>query len=293
MVSGPVRSVAPIGTILGEGPVWSPGEGSLWFVDIKGCAIHRFHPETSAHKTWATPLPPGWILPVAGGGWMVGLKSGLHLFDPMTGGFTLYADVENELPNNRLNDATCGPNGRLWFGTMDDEEASDTGKIYKLMGSSVVDSGLPRVCITNGPAISPDGKVLYHTDTLGGVIYASDLDEHANASGTRVFATISSRDGYPDGPTIDSEGYLWTGLFAGWGARRYSPSGELVECVAFPVANVTKLTFGGPDLTTIYATTATKGLSDADLLVQPLAGGLFAFEADTPGLLTEPINLSH
>jgi xylono-1,5-lactonase len=271
--------------------VWSYDEAALWFVDIKGCAIHRFQPESGAHKTWTTPSPIGWILPVASGGWMVGLKSGLHWFDAATGQFSLYADVENHLPNNRLNDATSALDGRLWFGTMDDGESAHTGRIYKLMDGLVVDSGLPPVCITNGPAISPDGMVLYHTDTLGGVIYASDLDAHARVSGTRIFAQIPAHDGYPDGPIVDSAGYLWTGLFAGWGVRRYSPIGELVEEVPFPVANVTKLAFGGPKLTTLYATTASKGLSDQDLLAQPLAGGLFAFETEVPGLSTQPINL--
>jgi xylono-1,5-lactonase len=164
MASGPVKCVAPIGSVLGEGPVWSPDGAALWFVDIKGCAIHQFHPQTSEHKTWSTPSSVGWILPIASGGWMVGLKSGLHLFDPITGSFTLYAEVEADLPNNRLNDATCSRAGGLWFGTMDDGEGADTGRIYKLNGGLVIDSGLPPVCITNGPAISPNGKVLYHTD---------------------------------------------------------------------------------------------------------------------------------
>jgi sugar lactone lactonase YvrE len=90
---------------------------------------------------------------------------------------------------------------------------------------------------------------------------------------------------------VDAEGCVWTGLFAGWGARRYSPAGELVEVVRFPVANVTKLAFGGEDLTTVYATTAWKGLSLAERETQPLAGGVFRFEADTPGLPQNEVRL--
>jgi sugar lactone lactonase YvrE len=165
---------------------------------------------------------------------------------------------------------------------MDDGEENPTGALYRLdeSGLSVMDPGY---VITNGPAISPDAGTLYHTDTLQKRIYAFDLHADGSLSGKRVFATIEEGAGYPDGPVVDSQGCLWTGLFGGWGVRRYSPQGQLLECVSFPVANVTKLAFGGPDLMTIYATTARKGLDSAALAAQPLAGGLFCFRAETPG----------
>jgi sugar lactone lactonase YvrE len=102
-------------------------------------------------------------------------------------------------------------------------------------------------------------------------------------AGKRIFAVIEEGAGYPDGSVVDSQGCLWTGLFGGWAARRYSPQGQLLEVVSFPVANVTKLAFAGSDLRTVYATTARKGLDSPALAAQPLAGGLFRFQADTPG----------
>jgi sugar lactone lactonase YvrE len=136
--------------------------------------------------------------------------------------------------------------------------------------------------ITNGPALSPDGRTLYHTDTLERVIYAFDLDEAGALLSRSVFAEVDR--GYPDGPAVDADGCVWTGLFGGWGLNRYAPTGELLEHVPFPVANVTKPAFGGEDLRTVYVTTAWKGLSAAEREAQPLAGGLFRFLADTPGL---------
>jgi sugar lactone lactonase YvrE len=137
--------------------------------------------------------------------------------------------------------------------------------------------------ITNGPAFSPDGGTLYHTDTLQKRIYAFDLRNDGSLSDKRVFVTIEEGAGYPDGPVVDAEGCVWTGLFGGWAARRYAPDGRLLQCVAFPTANVTKLAFGGADLTTVYATTARKGLDANALAAQPEAGGLFRFETDIPG----------
>jgi D-xylonolactonase len=139
-------------------------------------------------------------------------------------------------------------------------------------------------CITNGPTTSPDGRTLYHTDTLKKVIYAFDVSPAGDLANKRVFVTIEDGAGYPDGPVADAAGCVWTGLFAGSAVRRYSPKGELLETVRFPVANITKIAFGGADLRTVYATTAWKGLSPAERAAQPLAGALFRFTVDTPGL---------
>ncbi len=99
-----------------------------------------------------------------------------------------------------------------------------------------------------------------------------------------MFAVIEEGAGYPDGLAVDADGCVWTGLFAGWGVRRYSPRGELLNFVRFPCANVTKIAFGGKGLTTAYATTAWKGLTPSQREEQPLAGGLFCFSVATPGL---------
>jgi sugar lactone lactonase YvrE len=95
---------------------------------------------------------------------------------------------------------------------------------------------------------------------------------------------IDRRHGHPDGPTIDAEGCVWIGLYAGWEAWRYSPAGELVERVRFPVANITKLAFGGDDLRTAYATTARQLLSEEEIAKQPQIGDLFEFQVDVPGV---------
>ena len=261
---------------LGEGPVWRAADKAVWFVDIKGLRIHRYEPESGAAFSWQAPAQPGFIAPLQGSGWIAGLKTGLHRFD-------LMATVEDASLGNRLNDGFVDARGRLWFGSMHDGETDLTGALYRLD-----DRGLRRMddgyCITNGPAVSPDGRTLYHTDTLKRVLYAFDLAPDGGLSNKRVFAQIEEGAGYPDGPAVDAEGCVWTGLFAGWGARRYSPKGEQIGFVRLPVANVTKIAFGGPDLKTVYATTAWKGLSPAEREAQPLAGGLFRFDVDTPGL---------
>jgi sugar lactone lactonase YvrE len=275
--------VLPVGCELGEGPVWRAADEALWFVDIKQRRVHCWRPKTGERRTWEAPSEPGFLAPVKGGGWIAGLKSGLHRFDPADGGFEPIATVQDPSLGNRLNDGFVDQEGRLWFGSMHDAETEPTGALYRFdrLGLSRMDAGY---CITNGPCTSPDGKTLYHTDTLEKVVYAFDLATDGALANRRVFVRIEGGAGHPDGSVVDAEGRLWLGLFGGWAARCYSPAGELLEVVRFPVANVTKIAFAGPDLKTAYATTARKGLSPEALVAQPLAGGVFRFPLSTPGL---------
>jgi sugar lactone lactonase YvrE len=267
--------VWPIETMLGEGPLWSAPEQALWFVDIKKNHIHRFEPETGARATYNTPESPGFLVPNGDGRFTVGMTSGLYDFDPKAESFTFTYRVDADHPGNRLNDGARDPKGRLWFGTMDNGEAEKTGSLYRFDagGLAKMDSG---ICITNGPCFSPDGKIIYHTDTLEKTIYAFDVADDGSLSNKRVWVRIEDGAGHPDGSITDSDGCVWVGLFGGWAARRYAPDGKLISIVRFPCANITKLAFGESGI--VYATTAWKGLDAKARAAQPLAGGLFRFE---------------
>jgi sugar lactone lactonase YvrE len=283
MGSGSPTSVWSLGATLGEGPVWVERDRALWFVDIKKKHIHRFDPASGDQRSFDAPEYVGFALPAAGGGFVAGLQSGLAHFDESTGDFRRIAEVEPDLPANRLNDGIVDHSGRLWFGTMDNNEEAETGAIYRLKDDGSVVRVGGECCITNGPGVSPDGRTLYHIDTLRGLVFACTISDDGSLSDRRLFCEIPNSEGYPDGPTVDSEGCVWIGLFFGWSARRYSPRGKLIDTVRFPVSNITKIAFGGPDLRTAYATTARQGLRPDQLAEQPLAGNLFAFEVETSG----------
>jgi len=274
--------VWPVGAELGEGPVWHAAQQALYFVDIKGRALHRCDADGGHRESWSTPQQPGFVLPCDDGNLLCGMQGGLYQFTPDIGSFTLLQPVEQDLPGNRINDGFADHRGRLWFGTMDDAEENPTGSLYR-RERDILKKQDDNYVITNGPAMSPDGKTLYHTDTLLRTVYAFDVDAAGNLSGKRPF-TIIDGSGYPDGMAVDAEGCLWIALFGGWRIERFLPSGELIGVLPFPCANITKLAFGGADLQTVHVTTAWKGLSSAERLQQPLAGGLFSFRADTPGL---------
>jgi sugar lactone lactonase YvrE len=269
---------------LGEGPVWVERDSALWFVDIKKHQIHRFDPADGQRSSWTAPEQVGFIFPAEGGGFVVGLQSGLYHFDEVTGSFDPIAEVEPDRPDNRLNDGVVDPMGRLWFGTMDNNERSKTGAFYCFERGRVTKTPIDGIAITNGPAVSPDGRLLYFVDTLKGTIGCADIEEDGSLGTSRPFVRIDPRDGHPDGPTIDSEGCLWISLYAGWEARRYSPDGDLIGSIRFPVSNITKLAFGGDDFRTAYATTARQLLKPEEIAKQPEIGDLFELEVDIAGV---------
>ncbi len=273
-----------VGAELGEGPVWVGRESALWFVDIKGCRLHRWRPATGERQSWSTPAPPGFLTPRADGDFIVGLKTGLHRFEPGTGALSLLAHVEPHLPENRLNDGCVSPEGALWFGSMHDPETKPAGVLYRLNEQGRCEALDEGYVVTNGPAFSPDGRIFYHCDSARRLIYAFDRPDARTLANRRVFVRIDDGAGFPDGTAVDTEGCLWVALWAGWSVRRYSPSGRLLATVTLPCANVTKLAFGDRDLRTAYVTSARHGLTAAERAAQPLAGDLFSFIAPAPGL---------
>jgi len=271
-----------VGATLGEGVLWDAPEQRVWFVDIKGHRIHRCSHDGVERDSWDAPGQVSFIVPAVDGGMVCSLEDGLYRFDDADGSFTPLAKVEAEETGNRFNDGHVDAAGHLWFGSMHDAEEAPSGALYRFDGARVqqMDDGY---VITNGPALSPDGATLYHTDTLQKRIYAFDRAPDGSLSNKRAFVEIAD-GGYPDGMAVDSAGHLWVATFGGWRIDRFDAAGVKVGEVRFPCANVTKLAFGGEDLRTVYATTARKGLSEQELADQPLAGGLFTFRAETPGL---------
>lgn len=272
-----------VGATLGEGAVWHAASRSVVFVDIKGRRLYRYDTDTDVRRSWVAPGQIGFALPSVDSSWICGVQGGLYRFDFASGIFSRVLPVETDRPGNRLNDGYVDRTGALWFGSMDDAEGQPSGQLYRVGRDgrlSVRDSGY---VITNGPTASPDGRTLYHTDTLQRVVYAFDVGDDGSLERKRVFTTIGGT-GYPDGMAVDEEGCVWVALFGGGRIERFSPDGRCVGRVPFPCSNITKLAFGGDDLQTVYATTARKGLTDEALRNEPLAGGLFAFRAPVKGL---------
>lgn len=289
MATRQAQHALSIGAELGEGPAWI--DGALWFVDIKGRRIYRHHPDSGATDHWDAPAMVGWVLPSTAGDMIVGMQSGPHRFDPTNGRFTrIGGAVDADLPANRLNDAAIDAAGRLYFGTMDNNEEASTGHVYLLDQGRLSRTDIPAVVITNGPAIAPAGDRLYHVDTLARTVTVHDIAADGSIGVGTPFLGSTGDEGYPDGAICDAEGGVWLGFYGGGAARRFAPDGTMTDEIRFPVSNVTKVTLGGADGRTAFATTAQQGLDAATLAQQPLAGDVFTFRVDVPAAPTRRAN---
>jgi sugar lactone lactonase YvrE len=167
---------------------------------------------------------------------------------------------------------------------MDDDERRPTGWLYRLDSQRRwTRSDGPYVC-TNGPAFTADGTRMYHTDTVGRTIYAFDLDADGMPTGKRPHIRFAAAKGYPDGMSVDAEGHLWVAHWGGWRLTRFRPDGSVERTIPLPVAQITKCAFGGPNVDTLYITTASIGLDEGERKRQPLAGGLFACAVGVRGV---------
>ena len=276
--------VAEVGAVLGEGPVWSARENALYWVDIKGMSIFRHAFESGEVSRWRPPFRICSLAPREKGGFVAGSENGFAFVDPAADRYELHANPEPERPSNRFNDGKLDREGRFWAGTMDDEELLASGALYRLdrdLGWRRIDD---EYRVTNGPAFSPGGRLMYHNDSARQVTYVFDLDGEGNAANRRIFAEYGEGDGYPDGMTVDAEGCVWIAFWDGWCVRRYSPEGDLIQTVEVPVQRPTSCAFGGPALDYLYITSASIGLEGEALAKQPQAGGLFRVTPGVTGL---------
>ena len=279
-----VRCVAPTGCLLGEGPLWSPTEGFLWWVDIKRAKLHRHNPKTGNTRRYDLPLHASALALSDGGLIMIGDRE-IGRYDTATESYHRITEL-NEPEGFRTNDGGMAPDGTFWFGTLDDTETLSEGQYYRLQPDlSAERLGLPEVLVTNTMQFSPDGRTFYTCDSAEQMILAFDYDSETGAlANRRVFASTLEAGCYPDGSAVDAEGYLWNAQWAGSRIVRYAPDGAVDRIVKLPVSRPTSCAFGGEALNTLYITSARMGLTDAALDRQPMAGSLFALDLDVPGL---------
>ncbi len=281
-----VACVLDIRAGLGECPVWCPEENRLYWADLNRWTINRFNPETGSNEVRTLPTQVGSFGLRAGGGMIVALRSGFHLFGFDDGRLEFVAHPEAHLPLNRLNDGRCDPAGRFWAGSMRDPQdpSGRTGTLYRLGPDRTCTAMVGGLGTSNGLAFSPDGRRMYHADSNLQVrtIWVHDFDvDDGTFADRRVFATTNDLPGRPDGACCDEEGCYWSANVYGWQVVRYAPDGRVIAKIPLPVEKPSMVAFGGPRLDVLYITS----IRDAPTAGgQPQAGSLFACEPGVRGI---------
>jgi sugar lactone lactonase YvrE len=269
----------------GESPVWVPEEQALYWTDIPAKTLNRFDPKTGKNQVWPMPEEVGSFALRGGGGLVAALRSGFAFIDLDGGRIERLADPEADQPKNRFNDGRCDRQGRFWAGTMNEPRDARSGALWRLDPDLSHHRMADDVMVANGLAFSPDDRLMYWSDSRALTIWVFDFDAVSGAiANRRVFARLEPHQGGPDGATVDAEGCYWSACYRGWRLTRFRPDGTVDRKIRLPVSRITMCAFGGPDLSTLYVTTARSGLSEADLEREPLAGGIFAIELDVQGL---------
>lgn len=280
-----IEAVVRGGDQLGETPLWCERTRKVWWLDIERPKLQSHDPSTG--QTTSMPLPgtfAGTQALTRHGGRLIAKDLSLYMRDLANGHDLDFATVEHGL-DNRLNDGRVDARGRFWVGTMDNTLLRPNGAFYRIDADGTIAKIDTDVIVANGICFSPDGSTLHFTDTRRHLCYAYDLDlDDGEVTNRRVFADHTASGDRPDGACVDVDGCIWMAFFAGGRIVRHRPDGRVDRVVPLPVTNPTCLCFGGPDLSTLYVTSATKFLTPAQLAAEPLAGALLAINGLAQGL---------
>lgn len=280
---------------LGEGCLWDAEAQVLWWLDIaRPTRIQCLNPATGDHRVWTSTLLLTAIARKKSGGFVVGGEDGVYSFNPATGETTPFCKPEGNTPQNRMNDGAVDPQGRFWIGSMmqnigsggeDLDITDDTGNLFCVEAHGSSRRMEKNIGVSNGPCWSPDGQTFYFSDSKKQLIHAYDFDGDSGVLSNRRVLNDSKDYGYPDGATVDAEGYIWSARWEGSCVLRIDPKGRIDRVVEIPATRVTCPVFGGADMDTLYLTTSRAHVDAATLLRYPHQGGVFAFAPGVKGML--------
>jgi D-xylonolactonase len=265
--------------VLGEGPIWSAREQAVFWVDILGRKVQRLSLRDDAVACWDMPEMVGWVIEREHApGFIAGFASGFVELTLEPTRIVPIVDPEPLRPANRLNDAKADCRGRIWAGSMPVAADEPSGALYRFDADRTVTRVDTGYTIANGPALSPDGTTLYHTDSARGVISRFRVDADGTLSERRAFIEFNASWGKPDGMTLDRDGGLWVAHYGGGRISRFHDDGRLDRSIALPASQITSCTFGGSDLDRMFVTSAADGIEHEEH-----AGALFEVEPQARG----------
>ena len=267
---------------IGESCTWDAARSLVLFTDIPAAVLHAYAPAGGAQQTWRMPGNVASFGACRSGRLVVALRDRVVLYHPASGETTPLTGPIDQPSRVRLNDGKVGPDGCFWVGGMDEDAAKEpVAALWRITPDGGVERKADGYINSNGLAWTPDGSVMFHSDTRPGYIEAFDFDAHTGRlANRRRIATLTSEEGRPDGGATDAEGCYWSAGNSADVLHRFAPDGRLLARVRLPVSRPTMPCFVGR---TVYVTTLRDGVDAATLARYPTMGGLFRFTAPVAG----------
>ncbi len=277
---------------LGEGTLWVKDHNSIYFVDIKKKTINSLNIKKNKKKIYRVNKEIGFLAHVKNNIFVLGLQGEIRIQNLKTKKIFVSIPIEPKIKLNRINDGKTDTAGNLWFGTMDNlERKLERGSLYKLDKNLKLLSVDKKYRITNGPAFL-DQFNFYHTDSSKKKIYKIKIDSKNNIINKKVFKKFLTKDGSPDGMTLDRNKNLWVAHYGGACISVFNQKAKLIHKVNFPAKNITNCIFGGQNNNELFVTTATKGMNTAELRKYRYSGSLFSVKTNSKGILQKKFVLT-
>jgi L-arabinonolactonase len=270
---------------LGECVLWCEQSEALYWADIEGACLSRWNAANGRVRSWQLPERVGsFALCRRPSQLLLGLASGIALFDLEREALSPIVAVEAEQATTRINDGRCDAQGRFVFG-MFNAELAPIGYFYRVDADLGIERlPLPAAAVANSIAFSPDGLRLYFADSPTRAIQCADYATNGHIGAPRLFKQLAATEGYPDGSAVDADGGLWNAQWDGGCVVRYDSTGLETARLALPTSRPTCVAFGGAALDRLFVSTAHIGLSAEALRNQPSAGGVFSLMPGHRGL---------
>jgi len=269
--------------ILGEGTLWVKEHNSIYFVDIKKKQIHILNIKNNNKRVVKVNKQIGFLAHIKKHIFILGLQGELRIVNLKSKKIIKSIWIEKDIPFNRINDGKTDPEGKFWFGTMDNPERSiKNGSLYCLDKKLILHKVDRNYFITNGPAFI-DSKNFYHTDSRAKTIYKIKINNKLEIIKKKIFKKFNPKDGSPDGMTLDQNKNLWVCHFGGGCISVFNSKGKKIHKIKFPAKNITNCVFGGKNFSELFVSSAKKGMNKSELKKYKLSGSFFVVKTNTKG----------
>lgn len=308
--------------VLGEGVLWQAQEQTLYWTDIQGKCLYKcamtnevaqllcaesidkqsmlLRDEYLQQKLQVFELPSrlgSFAFTRHNETLLAGFENGLALYNYTTNETIWLSQDEVNKENVRFNDGKCDSKGRFWLGSMVESDdlkktpIEQQGALYSFtfqQGQLITNKALSGLHISNGLCFSPNGKLMYHTDSASHKMYQYQLGNNGQITAKKLFARFDKHS-FPDGACTDIKGNVWVALWGGACVVCINPKGRELFRHPLPVTQVSCVAIGGPNMNWLFVTSAHNNLAEEKRLKQPRAGNLFVYEISDSVGVPEPL----